>query len=72
MYLPTLSFYVKQSISLVRMSDNSQTFVINKKRVASLPLQDPSDSYKRSKQIAEKSLSDINESYTVFALYYRL
>ena len=48
------------------MSDDSLPSVINRKRDTSSPLQDPSDSYKRTKQAkqeSEKSLSDINDSY---------
>ena len=48
------------------MSDDSRPSVINKKRDASSPLQDPSDSCKRTKQAKQESenlLSDINDSY---------
>ena len=49
------------------MSDDLQPSVVSKKRDASSPLQNPSDSYKRTKQAqqaSEKLLSDINDSYT--------
>ena len=58
------------------MSDDLQPSVVSKKRDASSPLQNPSDSYKRTKQAqqaSEKLLSDINDSYTaVDEMYIRL
>ena len=46
------------------MTDGLQSSTVNKKRDASSPLQDPNDTYKRTKQASETSLSDIDESFT--------